>query len=185
MLFRSLQKYDTAQSVLLSQSFSRNEDKKNKYDMLSGISLLKRDIAEFELYEKKYEQIGGEKTVWLEEYEKMKDFKPKSMVFAGVLSAMVPGLGKIYAGKTGEGIAAFFTVGTTGLLACENYRKSGWRNYKTIIFSSLFTIFYGGNILGSYYSVKRRRDEFYYKIDKDIREKIEKAVEKNAVYKKW
>jgi len=47
-----------------------------------------------------------------------------------------------------------------GAITYENYRKEGFRNYKTITFGSLLTVFYAANIYGSVYSVKIYREEF-------------------------
>lgn len=84
------------------------------------------------------------------------------------LSAIVPGLGKIYAGRLGEGVSAFLITTTMGLVAVENYIKDGWKDPKTIIFGSLFSVFYIGNIWGSTLSVKLINDEFNKEVNEQI-----------------
>lgn len=78
----------------------------------------------------------------------------KSPLLAGVMSGIVPGSGKIYAGKTGEGIAAMITTTGLGLITRENYRKLGLNNFKTIFFGSILAATYISNIYGSVISVK-------------------------------
>jgi TM2 domain-containing membrane protein YozV len=81
--------------------------------------------------------------------------KPQKSAFvSGLLSAVVPGLGKMYVGQKKEGITAFLTVVPLGLLVFENVYKTGWNKPQTIVVSGLFSIFYIGNIFGSIYSSK-------------------------------
>jgi TM2 domain-containing membrane protein YozV len=83
-----------------------------------------------------------------------KTHRPKSALLAGLMSGIIPGSGKIYAGKTGEGIAATIATCGFGLIAWENYRKLGIDNFKTIFFGSIFAANYVSNIYGSAISVK-------------------------------
>ena len=83
----------------------------------------------------------------------------KSPVVAGLLSAVIPGAGKIYAGRTGEGIASLLSVGTMAAVTAENWVKYGPRNWKTILFGSLTGVFYIANIYGSCVSVSLYYDE--------------------------
>lgn len=101
-------------------------------------------------------------------YQDLISFKPKSMALAGVMSTVIPGTGKMYAGKLGEGVSAMLVVSILGAMTVENYVKRGLTNYKTITFGSLFTVFYLGNIYGSMVSVKVYRDEFYKTYERKI-----------------
>ena len=78
----------------------------------------------------------------------------KSPFWAGVMSTIIPGSGKIYAGKTGEGIASMIATTGFGLITWENYRKLGIGNVKTIFFGSIFAANYVSNIYGSVISVR-------------------------------
>ena len=78
---------------------------------------------------------------------------------ATLASAVVPGAGKIYAGRLGEGIAAFLTVGSLGAITAENWKKHGGEDWRTIVAGTLCATFYLGNIYGSYMSVSIERDE--------------------------
>lgn len=74
---------------------------------------------------------------------------------AGVASAVVPGLGKIYAGDVGGGVASLLLVGAFSALAIEGYNRTGRiDNVRTITYGSIASLLYVGNIFGSVASVK-------------------------------
>jgi len=89
------------------------------------------------------------------------DFKPRSMAMGGVLSAAIPGAGKIYAGEKGAGIGSLLLLAGMGGMAVENILKSGFTSWNSIMFTGLFSVFYLGNIYGSIISVKTYRERFY------------------------
>lgn len=91
----------------------------------------------------------------------------KKPFIGALLSGVIPGLGRVYAGRTGDGISSFLlTVGSA---------VSGYVYYKreamipSIIFGSLATFFYLGDIYGSTLSVKiyndKRKEEFIHNIE--------------------
>ncbi len=79
--------------------------------------------------------------------------KSKHAGVAALASAVVPGAGKIYAGRIGEGVAAFLTVGSLGAITAENWVRHGRKDWRTVLAGSLCATFYLGNIYGSYMSV--------------------------------
>jgi TM2 domain-containing membrane protein YozV len=87
--------------------------------------------------------------------------RPKSPFWAGLMSAVIPGTGKIYAGKTGEGIASMIATTGFGLITWENYRKLGIGHAKTIFFGAVFAANYVSNIYGSVVSVKIIENEYH------------------------
>jgi alpha-amylase/alpha-mannosidase (GH57 family) len=76
------------------------------------------------------------------------------------MSGIIPGSGKIYAGRTGEGIASMIATTGFGLIAWENYQKLGYKNLKTLFFGSIFLASYVSNIYGSVISVKIEENNF-------------------------
>lgn len=94
--------------------------------------------------------------------------RPKSPVLAGIMSGVVPGSGKIYVGKTGEGIASLITNVGFGLITWENYRKLGINNFKTIFFGGIFAANYISNIYGTVVSVKIIEDEYQSSVHNQI-----------------
>ena len=85
--------------------------------------------------------------------------KQKHAGVAALASSIVPGAGKIYAGRLGEGVAAFLTVGSLGTVTAANWKKHGMKDWRTIVAGSLCATFYLGNIYGSYMSVSIEKDE--------------------------
>jgi tetratricopeptide (TPR) repeat protein len=77
------------------------------------------------------------------------NLKPKSRLLASLMSAILPGTGKIYSKQFGNGIFSLVLVGTTGLLAWDGFRENGIHSVRGWIFGSLCSIFYTGNIYGS------------------------------------
>lgn len=157
--------YSKSISVLQNLKLSDSSEIGLQQLQLRSIKLLTDDLCEFEVlatekirtnyklaeYEKKLSDL----------YENRKSFNPKSPVVAGLMSAAIPGSGKMYAGKIGEGVTMLLGLGILGAITYENYVKAGINNYKTITFGSLFTVFYISNIYGSVFSVKVYRDEYY------------------------
>lgn len=85
--------------------------------------------------------------------------KAKSPWLAAAASAVVPGLGKVYAGNLGEGIATFLITGVLGAITAEHWVKDGPGDWKTIVPGALCAVFYIGNIYGSYVSVSIQQNK--------------------------
>jgi hypothetical protein len=131
----------------------------------AGMYLLKRDTFQYSCWRSKLDDANYYYHSDLVEFDNVfyrySKFNQKSVWLAGLMSAIVPGSGKIYAGRLGEGLSALATNGILAAIVLENYSKNGLNDYKTIIYGSLFSIFYIGNIYGSMVSVKVYRNEFY------------------------
>lgn len=132
---------------------------------LAGLGLLTRD---FDLYHSNileipdnYYALNQAKGKLEAQYAQMRSFKHKSMFISGFLSAMVPGLGKVYCGKYTEGLSAFILSGITGAIAYENISKRGIYDIGSIFFTGLFATYYIGNIWGSVFSVRIRENEYF------------------------
>ncbi|KAB7732631.1 hypothetical protein F5984_01355 [Rudanella paleaurantiibacter] len=139
---------------------------------LGGLALLQRRYADYEAQRqsftyRSYALVNEQQR--LNRYDStLRAEKRRSPLVAGLYSAALPGLGKIYAGKTKQGIAAFLPILSLGLLTYEGLRKDGPRSARFIGFGSLFTVFYVGNIWGSILSVKVKRNEFRREYDNKI-----------------
>lgn len=125
---------------------------------LSGLYLLKKDYRRFD----SVSMLANFKNpVISEEFQNLKNYalidkkiKRKSALLAGTLSAIVPGLGKVYVGNNGQALASFLTCGLMGAVAAENYVHFGIKHPQTIFFTGIFGLFYIGNIWGSAVSVQ-------------------------------
>ena len=87
---------------------------------------------------------------------------------AGVYSALVPGLGKLYIGNKNQAITAFIANILLAAQATESYLKSGLSTPRFIITASLFSIFYTGNIVGSITMAKKKKRDYFKQIDYEI-----------------
>lgn len=100
-----------------------------------------------------------------EEYVSVKKRRP---IIAAGMSAIIPGTGKMYAGKTGEGIGALITNLILGWQFYDHYNYLGIRSFRTITYGTLFSAFYLGNIYGSAISVRVLKNQQYEVLDNSI-----------------
>jgi len=112
--------------------------------------------------------FGGEGSNFLlDNLEQRVDPKRKSPLFAGILSAIVPGLGRVYTGEYGDAAASLLLTGIFGYLAYSNF-KDGYMQ-RGFVFSLITAFFQGGNIYGSVVSaslynqnqIEKREKEFF------------------------
>ena len=153
-----LEKYDQSRNIF-EQINIQDEGQKSLLNFeLSGINMLKGEWVQARDQLKKIKPdiaILSKQLLVLEDICKDQDSrKSKSRFLAGLMSGIVPGSGKIYAGKTGEGIASMIATAGFGLITWENWHKLGLNNFKTIFFGSIFAATYISNIYGSVISVK-------------------------------
>lgn len=123
----------------------------------AALALLENDEVSFRSYEKDF---GFEDYALAQSEQALSDIAAvrfprhqKSPVLAACLSAVLPGSGKWYAGRIGEGTSALLTVGALAAITAENWNRHGLKDWRTILFGSLCATFYLGNIYGSYFSV--------------------------------
>jgi hypothetical protein len=100
----------------------------------------------------------------------------KSPTLAGVLSAVIPGSGKMYVGEWGDGITAFVVTSLFAFLAHDNFRAD--HNTRAWIFTGLGTFFYAGNIYGSIASAQI----FNAKVDFEFNNGIKLFLEQKNYY---
>jgi TM2 domain-containing membrane protein YozV len=97
----------------------------------------------------------------------------KSPAIASILSAVIPGAGKIYTGEISDGIFSLITTGLFSFLAYDNFKAD--HDFRGWLFSGLATMFYGGNIYGSYASAQiynaRIKYEFNVSVDSFLKSK--------------
>ena len=150
--------YNEAQNILGQMNIEEEPELSLYYFELGGIEMLKENWQEGKQY---LELVPAENAVLSQQvfalneiWKEHEQHRKKSPFVAGIMSAIIPGSGKIYAGKTGAGIASMIGNIGFGLITWENYRKSGIDDVKTILFGSIFAVNYVSNIYGSVVSVK-------------------------------
>lgn len=101
--------------------------------------------------------------------KKHKAPEQKSALKAGLLSALVPGLGKAYLGSKGQALSAFVMNAGIAAVATELLIKV---NDPTLTLAGfgMLTAFYGGNIWGTVAYAKKRQIDYYRQTEHDIRE---------------
>lgn len=104
-----------------------------------------------------------------------KNYPPyKSPVTAGILSALIPGSGKIYTGQISEGITSFLLNGLFAFISYNNFQNH--HNVRGWIFAGVTALFYSGNIYGSAVSAQI----YNAGIDYEYSERVKKYLsEKN------
>lgn len=139
---------------------------------LSGVVLLQRNFTQFDSLQK---LPSFQHYALAKQQDNFKDYRAiiqkqqrKSPLKAAIMSVIIPGSGKIYAGQLGQGIAALLQNAIFGLQAYEGLRKDGIKSPRFIIYGGLFTLFYIGNVWGSALSVQIKRREFNEKVDEQI-----------------
>jgi TM2 domain-containing membrane protein YozV len=160
-----LREFNQAKNLL--SNFQPNTDiqKYFKNYLLAGNKLLLRNYASFDSITR---YLPPDYYGFTSELKNLKDISllmqtqhPRSVFLAAAMSTIIPGSGKIYAGKTGQGITAFLITTGLGLVSIENYNKHGIESFKTLFFGSVFSVFYLGNIYGSAFSAKLANNENY------------------------
>lgn len=98
----------------------------------------------------------------------------KSEIVAALMSASVPGSGKMYAHRFHDGLYSLFTVGLTGWQANDGFNKDGARSVKGWVYGTLGTILYLGNIYGSMLAVKIHNEE----IEESFLDKVALSIQR-------
>ena len=150
--------YDTSNKFL---SFFDN--KFNKFDNIKEKSILLMSgnyLMQFQ-YSKVYSLLEEYSLSGIKSIDMMKslaikgeNISYKNPIIAGFLSALVPGLGKVYVKRHWDGFISFITIGLSAWQAYSGFRKDGNRSFRGWLFSSLTAFFYAGNIYGSASSAK-------------------------------
>ena len=140
---------------------------------LAGVALLQRELTDFDSlsghFSTQYYALQKQQSNFRDYREIIQKQSRKSPLKAALLSAIVPGAGKLYVGgQLGQALSAFFQNAILGIQAYESFRKGGIASPRFIIYGSLFAVFYVGNIWGSALSVKIKRQEFNDKTDEQI-----------------
>ncbi len=99
--------------------------------------------------------------------EKTDSFKPKKPWVAVLMSALIPGSGKIYTGDIKDGIFSFLVVGGTAFQAYRGFNKDGISSTSGWIFAGLSSGFYAGNLYGSGKAAQVYNQNYWIEIEKD------------------
>jgi TM2 domain-containing membrane protein YozV len=156
--------YENSRDILTNTEVNSEKMNSLKNFEIAGVYLLQGDYKMFEL------SLGKANTEQFEISEssdklrkistEMVNHKRKSPVIAGLLSGIIPGSGKFYAGKKGDAIFRLIATTGMGIVTWENYRKSGLNSFRTIAFGTAFAFSYVANIYGSVLTVNLLETEY-------------------------
>ena len=104
---------------------------------------------------------------------KGKKLSHKNKFLAGMMSALLPGAGKMYAHRTADGLFSLFSIALYTWQAWDGFNKNGTRSVKGWIYGSVGAVFYVGNIYGSVMAAKiyneKIEDDFIHKIELELK----------------
>ena len=169
-----LAQYPAAAQALSALSPDKlNPQKTELYHFhLAGLALLNKDYEGFtkksQRFSYQYPLFASQERKLLELHTKLKKIPKRSAFVAGLFSAIIPGTGKMYAGKPKQGLNLMLQNLFMGAQAIEALLIDGVASPRFIIFGGLFSIFYIGNIGGSALSVKLQQREAYETIHQEI-----------------
>ncbi len=93
----------------------------------------------------------------------------KSPGLALALSAVVPGLGKVYSNNWKDGLFSFIFVGGSLFQSIRGYNTYGKKSGFFIVYTSVAATFYLGNLYGSFKAANKYNDRLRKQIRSDIR----------------
>ena len=169
-----LTQYQAATQALIKLPLTQLSPLKTElyHFQLAGLALLNKKYETFtnkaQSFNYQYPQFASQQKKLLVLHEKLKKIPRKSAFVAGLFSAIIPGTGKMYAGKPKQGLNLMLQNLFLGAQAVEALLIDGVRSPRFIIFGGLFSIFYIGNIWGSALSVKLQQRETYETIHQEI-----------------
>jgi TM2 domain-containing membrane protein YozV len=82
----------------------------------------------------------------------------KSGAVAAILSAALPGTGKLYLGRLRDAVISVAVIGFSSWQAYDGFINDGRQSVKGYIFSSIGAAFYAANIYGSAIAVRAYND---------------------------
>ncbi|MBN2212991.1 MAG: hypothetical protein JW723_02000 [Bacteroidales bacterium] len=99
-----------------------------------------------------------------------REFKYKSAGLSVMMSAIIPGTGKIYTGFWKDGIFSFILVAASAYQSYRGFEKNGISSVYGWVFGSFAAGFYIGNLYGSGKSANQYNSEFRHKIQHQVEE---------------
>lgn len=87
--------------------------------------------------------------------------KYKNSLLASGMSALIPGIGKIYTNQWKDAIYSFLFVSAASYITYKSYKDNGLSS-RTIIFGSIAISIYSANIYGTHKSAKRYNQRINY-----------------------
>ena len=159
---------DNAQSYLAAEELNIDTLKRAKYNFESY--LLDKDwLNARELYQENKTLSAHKDISYQTLLQRAENMKSKSPALASVLSAAVPGLGKVYTKDWKNGAITFLLVGTSALQSYWGFKDKGTRSVYGWVFGGLALGYYSGNIYGAYRSAHKYNERQEEEIVQDAK----------------
>ena len=101
----------------------------------------------------------------------------KSPFLSGMLSTLVPGLGKVYTGDWQDGLIALAFVGSNAFAAYRGFSANGVESFYGWFFTATGTAFYASNIYGSVKAAKVYNLRYKNALKNDVERYLYRAVD--------
>lgn len=95
-------------------------------------------------------------------------YRRKKAGISLALSAIIPGLGRVYTGNWKDGVFTLIFVGTFSWQAYSGFNRNGPTSVYAWVFTGLAGVFYLGNLYGSHRAAIIRNQKFHYAIQADL-----------------
>ncbi len=92
------------------------------------------------------------------------ELKPRSAFLGGAMSAIIPGSGKMYAGRFWDGLQAFSMTVAPAYNAYYHFNKTGVKSFQGWLWTAVTSWFYLSDIYGSIKAVQEYNDTQKYKV---------------------
>ncbi len=149
-------RYDAASHLLSTIDIPKIEIQSFNY----GLAIMQKDWEQSLLLRDKQTKsntLSSQLNVVLEERLAHRN---KSPVIAGMLSAIFPGMGKVYTKRYADAAIAFLFVGANAYQSYRGFINNGEKSAYGWIFGSMAVGFYIGNIYGSAKSAKKYNEKY-------------------------
>jgi len=132
-----------------------------------------------EYFQSIHEDSLKDQLLELENYRQK--LKQKSPLLASTLSALIPGLGKVYINRAGDALYSFSMINLAALVSYKAFESALY--VSGVITSGITVSFYLGTVYGSYIGAKLHNQQIYH----DWRERLEKLnpVNKGPYWRQW
>lgn len=147
-------------SLYIPQKYSQAIDRLNSTTYFLGKNNLPTEAS----LVKPFEDSLQTKLIYF--YQMMKNPPKKNPVTAALLSAAIPGAGKVYTGELTDGLIAFGATLLSGFLAVNNFQHN--HQFRGWLFTGLTAFFYGGSIYGSASSAQIYNARLQFNLDSEI-----------------
>lgn len=167
-----LHHYDSASSILSAYQPLDSQFIALMHFEQAGIALLERDFDRFDQHSSNFKgdfyEFRQQELDFIKYKTSLVSHSFKSPVVAGFLSALIPGAGRVYVGKFGQGIMSLMICTLVGLQAREGYIHDGPQSVRFIGYTTAFSALYIANIWGSSVAAKFVNNEFNEAINHSI-----------------